>query len=76
MPKQVNVLSTDQTIALFRQYGIPISFEKLTALIDSEKVDWAISVQRKNSDDRYRMIFEKPLLEWLNNLSSECRETY
>ena len=70
--RQVETLTIDEAQAVFRSYGVPMSYQKLTALIDSGCADWAISAA--NDTGTYRIIFRKPLIEWLESLATETEE--
>lgn len=71
--KIVETLNTEEALGIFRSYGIPISFEKLVALIDSgagERAGWSVC-GRKPSGKPSRIIFRRPLIAWLESLAVE-----
>lgn len=65
--KQVKTMTINDTLELMREYGIPICYEKLCALIDAGAVPWAVSGEYDGK--HLRMIFRKPLVEWLESLA-------
>ena len=69
MAKKIETLSLNETIELLREYGVPVSYQKLCAWIDSRSVPWAVSGEFKG--ETLRTIFKKPLLAWLDNLAEE-----
>ena len=65
--KKVETLTINETIDTMREYGVPMSYEKLCAWIDAGAVPWALSGEFKGA--QLRTIFKKPLIEWLDGLA-------
>ena len=73
--KQIQTLTIDETLTIFRQYGVPMSYEKLVAWIDNgAALNWAVSARRGKEGNYQRTIFAKPLIAWLDSLAGEVSE--
>lgn len=71
--KIVETMTSDEAMKLFRSYGIGMAYEKLTALIDSgvgERNGWAVSGEGPGGK-RFRIIFRRPLVEWLESMAED-----
>ena len=71
MAKRVETLTINQTLDLFRSYGVKMSFETLCAIVDEAKVPWAVSARAGGAGPYLRKIFRKPLVEWLDSMAEE-----
>lgn len=71
--KVVETLTLDETLSVFRAYGIKIAYEKLASLIDSgvgERQGWAVAGIKENGKC-FRIVFRKPLIQWLESIAVE-----
>lgn len=73
---KVEVLTLNETMDVFREYGVPMGYEKLTALIDSGAVSFfAVSARaggKSGAGEVQRLIFKKPLVAWLEGMAGPC----
>lgn len=69
--KRIEYLTMNETIALFHDYGVPISYETLAAWIDERAVPWATSARIGGAGRYQRRIWRKPLVKWLEDLAED-----
>ena len=69
--KRVKTLTINETLDLFHYYGVPMSYETLTKMIDGDRVPWAVSARSGGAGRVMRVIFRKPLMAWLDELAEE-----
>ena len=70
--KYVETLTMNETLNVFRAYGVPMSYDKLRTLIDGGALPWAVSARRQGAGGFERVIFAKPLVAWLDAMSEEA----
>lgn len=66
--KTIETLTLTEAMDMMRNYGLPMSYKKLTAWLDAGVVPWAVSAPDSEGQPQ-RTIFKKPLIEWLVSLS-------
>ena len=69
--RRIEYLTMSETIALFHEYGVPISYEVLCAWIDERAVPWATSARIGGAGRYQRRIWKKPLVKWLEDLAED-----
>ena len=69
--KRVETLTIQETLDIFRAYGVPMSYDTLTRMIDSDRAPWAYSSRLGGAGRVMRLILKKPLVEWLDSLAEE-----
>lgn len=69
MPR-IETLTLNEMINLFRDYGIPFSYEKAVAMIMQEKLPFAIGVAMPSGNNQFT-IFKRSCLNWLKERSEE-----
>jgi len=69
--KKIEYLTMGETIALFVDYGVPMTYEVLAAWIDNGAVPWATSARGGGAGRYQRRIWKKPLIRWLDELAED-----
>lgn len=64
--KRIETLSINELIELFREYGIPCSYETIRETIKQDKLPFATGVML-DSGKHYFLIFKKGAIEWLES---------
>lgn len=65
MPK-IETLTINELMDLFRDYGIPCSFETVTELIEQDKLPFAVCAKPSAGRKRKPLIFKNEAIKWLD----------
>lgn len=68
--KQVQTLTLNEMIELFRECGIPCSYYKASALIMQDKLPFASGVELPSGQKEY-LIFRNGCIKWLKEKGEE-----
>lgn len=69
--RKVETMTTNELIDLFRDYGIPCSYESVVAHIEQGNFPFACCARKGGAGRHQFLIFKKQALEWLEERVSE-----